>query len=114
MLTGDNGILKHAVNSKNSIEISEEKEVIGIALAQAARKSASDNIETDRLKTEIDRQIDKNDEDGAEVSKNNNSIIVVMPSKRMYMIDDQGNIKRVFWSEEKDENGNTIQEDGDY
>ena len=108
MATGDNGILKKAGEAKNNAEISEEKEAIGMALVQVERKSTSGNIEIDRLKTEINKQIKKTDEHGAKVSKTFNKIIVVMPSNRKYFIDEQGNIKKAFWDEQKDESGNTI------
>ena len=87
-LTGENGILTRATDSKTQTEIAEEKEAIGLAYnGVMAENQGRGEVTAEKLKLELSR----NGRTDANAS-GENPITVTFDSGRSYTIDADGNI----------------------
>ena len=92
MLTGENGILTRATDSKTQTIVADEKEAIGLAYnGVIAENQGSGEVTAEKLKVELSRngRTDVTDVTGS------NPITVTFDSGRSYEIDANGNIKEV-------------------
>ena len=92
VLTGENGIIKQAIEAKEGTEISEEKEAVEISAVQAAGKDKWGEITEENLEDELDTNIGSGKytlttEDG-------NFIVTYNDSKRSYLVDADGNVEQ--------------------
>ena len=92
VLTGENGIIKQAIEAKEGTEISEEREAVEISAVQAAEKDKWGEIKEENLETELDTNIGSGKytlttEDG-------NFIVTYNDSKRSYLVDADGNVEQ--------------------
>ena len=92
MINGENGIIKNAGKAKESAEIAEEKEQLGIAVAQAMGKSKYGDItkvglnkELEKIKTSMPTSIEYDEEI-------NLFYITFTGSGRVYQVDSDGNV----------------------
>lgn len=80
-LTGDNGIINQAKQGKDSAEISEEKEIIDISVAQAVNADAMGNLE----KSKLQEKLNSNTGNGiTEVIDSGNTLVVKFVEKNRY------------------------------
>ena len=101
VISGDNGILKNAGKAKEDTEISEEKEIIEISVVQAMGNNSKGNL----VKEEVEELINK--QKAAKVSESGaNFLVNILSSDRIYIIDSQGNVRKVEWWENSNEDGN--------
>ena len=93
-LNGDNGLIKNSGNAKEQTEISEEKEIVEMALVQAMGKNKYGNITKEGLQEKIN-----------EYAKNNNPIQVLIDgddlavhftsSDRYYRVNNDGDVTKI-------------------
>ena len=90
MLNGDSGIIKKSKEAKEQTEISEEKEVVDRATAQAM----GNNKKGDLIESELQEQLDKIASGGkTEVTNTGEEFeILFKESNRCYTLDKEGNI----------------------
>ena len=86
MLSGNNGIIKKANNSKKETEIAEEKEIIELATVRAMGKNKYGNLTQSEIQANIDSNIAKVYDDGE-------GFVFLFNSNRIYTIDNEGNIE---------------------
>ncbi len=87
-LTGDNGILTKATQSKEQTEIGEEKEAIGLAYNGVKIGNEGKDVSAADLQTEL-----RNDGYNASVTDNGDgTLTVTFDTGRSYTIDENGNI----------------------
>lgn len=89
MLTGDNGLIRNAVSVKEQVEIDGEKEILEQSVVIAMGKGKYGNIEKDKLDNELDKNLGENNYTSEKV---NEGIEVTINSKRIYLIDKDGNV----------------------
>lgn len=122
MLTGENGLIANAGKAKEQAEIDSEKELLETSVVQAMGKKQYGNLEKEKLESTINTNLGKNDNSGAEVTENEENLLVkITSSNRIYLVDNQGNVRKVTWWKIPDENGNnyitngtTVLQIGDY
>ena len=89
-LTGQNGILKRAIEAKNTTEVASEKE--GIQMAVTTSQMASANcIKKDGLQSELNSYFGK-EKTTLEDNKDGSYTVTMNNSKRKYTIEDDGSI----------------------
>ncbi len=110
MLTGDNGILTQATESKKANTAGAEKEQIGLAMQSLKMKKQADNISTIVKSAELQKQLL---DDGAknvivEDGGNNKLIVTYQESKNKYTVNQDGKIDESAGNPEtgESENGN--------
>ena len=92
MLTGENGIINKTKKAKEETEISKEKEIIDISVAQAMGKSRLGNVTYQNLQTVMQNKIEG---EKIEVSDAGDVIEVLFTdSSRYYEVDKDGNISQ--------------------
>ncbi len=90
-LTVDNSILKKAANSKESIEIEEEKELIALSVVHSMKKNKLGNIDEEGLQNGLDMNFG---EDGAIAIKDgDNYLVVVEESGRIHNVSGDGKVE---------------------
>ncbi len=89
MLTGDNGILKKAIESKEQTEIEEEKEAIGIAYNGVKIDNEGKDVGATDLQEEL-----RNNGYNATVTDNGDEsfLIDIVDTNRMYYVDTTGEV----------------------
>ena len=93
MLSGDNGILQKATDSKTQTEIGQEKETIALAYNSALAKKIGNGdtspVNDGELRNELNSysEIDN-------VEKNNEDIVVTFKSNRSYLVKSNGEISK--------------------
>ncbi len=88
ILTGENGILTKATESKEQTEIGEEKEAIGIAYNGVKIDNEGKGVSATDLQTELRN----NGYNATVVDNGNGKLLVEFESGREYIIDNNGNI----------------------
>ena len=118
-VTGENGILNSALKAKEETEIENEKEIIGRATVQTMGEDDRGNIKKETLQENLDNETTKGKTEVKE--KNENFEVIFTDSKRHYLVDKDGNVRKEEWWSEKDEeennyitNGNITLQTGDY
>ncbi len=98
-LSGDSGIVNQAKKGKNSAEISEEKEIINISVAQAMENNVMGNLE----KSKLQEKLNSNAGEGiTEVIDSGDTLIVKFIEKnRYYEIENNENVEYVGNLKEK-------------
>lgn len=113
-IVGDNGIIKKSNDVKLESEIANEKEVLNIAIIEAAKKDKNGNIGVQALQKSIENQIG---EDKVEISNLGDELgVVFKESGRQYIVDGDGNFRVPEW-EKIDSgitNGEVTLQIGDY
>ena len=113
-LFGENGLIKNAEQAKNNTEISNEKEILERATAQAISEDSRGIIKEENLQKELNKETG---EGKTEVSNAKEEFEVLFTdSNRYYTIDKNGNIGEYQEVEEdsspgditKDKNGNEL------
>ena len=109
VLTGDNGLINQAKNGKDASEISEEKEIVNIAVTQTIGKDKLGDLSIEGLQKELDKQTG---EGKTEVSDAGEKIeVCFIEKKRYYEVDKEGKV-----SDEKypidEKNAGDITKDG--
>ena len=90
ILGGEDGLIKQAKKAKEETEISEEKELLGRVIVQAAGKDVYGNIEEEALQKELDKEAG---EGKIEVTDIGEEFEVIFKEKdRYYIVDKDGNI----------------------
>ena len=90
VLTGDNGLINQAKNGKDASEISEEKEIVNIAVTQTIGKDKLGDLSIEGLQKELDKQTG---EGKTEVSDAGEIVeVCFIEKKRYYEVDKDGNI----------------------
>ena len=107
-LTGENGILIQAENAKENTKIAEEKEVVERAAVSA--KIGDENLielKEENLKEQLDLESGK---DKTRVSTSGEYFLVVFQdSNRAYVVNKDGNVRRVnWWTATNDEENHKI------
>ena len=87
MITGGEGIIDKASNARDTVEISEEKDQISIAVVEAIGKNKIGNLEKDELQNVLDKTFNKS----TTVIEDGNNIVVKVED-RYYIIDSNNNI----------------------
>ena len=118
-ITGENGLLNSALKAKEETEIENEKEIIGRATAQTIGEDDRGNIQKETLQENLDNETSKGKTEVKE--KNEKFEVIFTDSKRHYLVDKDGNVRKEEWWSEKDEeennyitNGNIKLQTGDY
>ena len=93
MLSGDNGIITQAQNSKNETEIGNEKEQIGLAYSSAKSKKLNDGDYSEIDADDINEQLIIQ-EVNATASGANPIIVKFNDSEREYEIDSNGDVEQ--------------------
>ena len=92
-LSGDNGIIFNAGKSKESVDIANEKEIIGQSTIEAMNKDAFGNL---ALKT-FEKYLGKNSNSGTDIEEDDNTFYVTFKdSQRTYKVDLDGNIEQII------------------
>ena len=93
-ISGDNGILGNAGKAKEDTEISNEKEIISVAVVKAMGKNNRGNLKEDEFQEELNNQVGK--EGIVEVAEAGEYFEVLFTeSNRYYEVDKDGNIGEV-------------------
>ncbi len=97
MLTGENGILTQAQNSKEATENAAEEEKIRLATMAAIGESLGGDIEQEDLEKELDEYFGQ---DGYEIASGENEgkdgfIVTIDESGNQYFIDKDGNVSQI-------------------
>ena len=91
-LTGQNGILKRAIEAKNTTEVASEKEGIQMAVTTSQMASANyTSIKKDGLQSELNSYFGK-EKTTLEDNKDGSYTVTMNNSKRKYTIEDDGSI----------------------
>ena len=90
MLSGDNSIIKQAVNAKTQTDIAQEKEILEQATVVAMGKSKYGNVEKDYLDEELNKTPGSENYNSKSTKKG--IIVTYTTSGRSYIIDTDGNI----------------------
>ncbi|MBR1539777.1 MAG: Ig domain-containing protein, partial [Clostridia bacterium] len=85
ILSGKKGILRQAENAETQKDISEEKEIINLAVIHATEKSQSGYIDETHFTDELEKK-------NATVTKSGSNFKVTFPSERQYIVDQAGNL----------------------
>ena len=90
VLTGDNGIISQAKDSKEKAEISEEQEAVNISVVQAC----GENKYGELTETNLNKALDKNIGEGKYILNidSNSFRVTYKDSKRTYLIDEEANV----------------------
>ena len=89
-ITGEDGIIKRAIDSKNVAEDAQVKEIVGLAYSQAYIKSFQEETDiANSMRTELERDYGVGN---VEVSNNNGTYIVEISEKGIYYIDSNGTV----------------------
>lgn len=103
-LTGENGILIQAENAKENTEIATEEVVERAATSAKIGDENLIELEEGNLKEQLDLELG---EEKTEVSTSGEYFLVVFQdSKRAYIVDKDGNVKRANWWTTTDNEGN--------
>ena len=93
-ISGDNGILGNAGKAKENTEISNEKEIISVAVVKAMGKNNRGNLKEDEFQEKLNNQVGK--EGIVEVAEAGEYFEVLFTeSNRYYEVDKDGNIGEV-------------------
>ena len=97
-ISGDNGILNNAGKAKEDTEISQEKEIIQIAVVQSMGNNKRGNLEREEFEKELNKQ---SEETGTiEVSDIGEEFEVFFTeSERYYAVDKDGNVTQIITEE---------------
>ena len=91
-LTGQNGILKRAIEAKNTTEVASEKEGIQMAVTTSQMASANyTSIKKDGLQSELNSYFGK-EKTTLEDNKDGSYTVTMNNSKRKYTIEDDGSV----------------------
>ena len=90
VLGGEDGLIKQAQKAKQETEISEEKELLGRAMVQAAGKDAYGNIEEEALQKELDKEVGEEKIEVTDIGEEFE--IIFKENNRYYIVDKDGNI----------------------
>ncbi|MFR2788461.1 MAG: type II secretion system protein [Clostridia bacterium] len=94
MLTGENGILTQATESKKANTAGTEKEQIGLAMQSLKTKKQEDNVTDEITASELDEQLKYDGAKNVEVDNVNGYLRVkYVDSKNEYTVDQRGNIE---------------------
>ena len=94
MLTGENGILTQATESKKANTAGTEKEQIGLAMQSLKTKKQEDNVTDEITAAELDEQLKYDGAKNVEVDNVNGYLRVKYgDSKNEYTVDQSGNIE---------------------
>ena len=94
MLTGENGILTQATESKKANTAGTEKEQIGLAMQSLKMKKQADNVTDEITASELDGQLKYDGAKNVEVDNVNGYLRVKYgDSKNEYTVDQSGNIE---------------------
>ena len=111
MLSGDNGIINKAGLAKEQTEIEEEKEIIKSASVQSIGSNKFGNLEKNEFQSMLNKESNGRNVNIQEANEDF-FILYFEDSKRSYLVDMNGNIRKTTWQSEKEENGNTIISNG--
>ncbi len=89
VLSGDNGIISQAKKGKEETEISEEKEIIDVSVAQAVNSDVMGNLEKNKLQDKLN----SNAGDGVTnvIDSGDTLVIKFIEKNRYYEVDKDGN-----------------------
>ncbi|MBS5858412.1 MAG: hypothetical protein KIC60_08030, partial [Clostridium sp.] len=94
MLTGENGILTQATESKKANTAGTEKEQIGLAMQSLKMKKQADNVTDEITASELDGQLKYDGAKNVEIDNVNGYLRVKYgDSKNEYTVDQSGNIE---------------------
>ena len=96
-LTGDNGIIKNAIDSKEQTQIANEKEIIDRATVQAMGNNTNGNIVEKELQDELDKITNVGITDVKIIRKK--IIVEFTDSHRMYYVDNYGNVFEYLYTD---------------
>ena len=92
MLTGENGIITQAQNSKEQTDIADEKERVELAATAAKGKTNWGEITEDNLAKELTTNIGERDVDYTLTKEDVNFVVTYTDSKRSYLVDPNGKV----------------------
>lgn len=91
-LTGENGILTKATESKEKTQIEEEKEQIKLAYNASKMEKLGNGDTTKILAKDLQTQLDKQNVEAKATDKGTTIVVSFQKSKHTYIIDSDGNI----------------------
>ena len=94
-ITGENGIIKNAEQSKEQKEIANEKEILEKATVEAMRKNKYGNIEENELQNALNQETGEGKTEAIDTGEEFE--VLFIDSNRYYIVDKDGNV-----GEEKD------------
>ena len=89
-LTGENGIIKNARESKEQTEISNEKEILEKATVEAMGKNKYGNIEESELQSALNQETGDGKTEAVDVGEEFE--VLFKESNRYYIVDKDGNV----------------------
>ena len=92
MLTGENGVITQAQNSKEETDIADEKERVELAATAAKGKTNWGEITEDNLAEELTTNIGERDVDYTLTKEDGNFVVTYTDSKRSYLVDPNGKV----------------------
>ena len=92
MLTGENGIITQAQNSKEQTDIADEKERVELAATAAKGKTNWGEITEDNLAKELTTNIGERDVEYTLTKEDGNFVVTYTDSKRSYLVDPNGKV----------------------
>ncbi len=111
-LTGENGIIKNARESKEQTEIANEKEILEKATVEAMGKNKYGNIEESELQSELDKETGEGKTETVETGEEFE--VLFKESNRYYTVDKDGNIEEVNeYYQDKNPGDITVGKDGE-
>ena len=115
-MTGDNGLLQKAKNAKESTEVGEEKDIVGISVMQARAKNLNGVLEKSKLDEALNKNSKENNKASVLIANSNSYVIQFATSGRYYEVSDGKieNFKVDEWATvkyvNKNVNGDVVQE----
>ena len=111
-LTGENGIIKNARESKEQTEIANEKEILEKATVEAMGKNKYGNIEESELQSALNKETGDGKTEAVDVGEEFE--VLFKESNRYYIVDKDGNIGEAQdFKEDKSPGDITIGENGE-
>lgn len=99
--------------AKVQTEIDGEKEMLETSIVQAMGKNKYGNLVETELKEKLNNNLGKTEENGVKITAENNNFFVTFPdSNRTYLVDEDGNSRKIDWIKTTDKNGNNILTNG--
>ena len=92
VLTGENGLLKKAINAKEQAEISNEKEIVELSSVQAMQKHKRGIVTQNGLQTQLDKNTEKGITNVIEEIEDKVLLAKFLKTERIYEVDEDGNV----------------------